>query len=313
MTNLADNPTAAETARLSVQTQVRRTAWVALPVNIVLSALKFAGGILGNSQVLIADAVHSLSDSATDVALLIGVRFWSKPPDDEHPHGHQRIETLITVTIAVSLAAVAVGLMYNALTMLHKPHGGPPRWIAFVAAVISIAVKEALCRWTAGVGRRIRSSAVVANAWHHRSDALSSVPAALAVVAGVIDPSWSFLDEVAAVVVALLILHAAWRIGWPALGQLIDTGVSAKERERIEATAKSVQAVRDIHALRTRYIGSGIGVDLHVLVDAEMTVSAGHDVASEVKHRLLADGGHVVDVVVHVEPYEGPTGSGVRQ
>jgi cation diffusion facilitator family transporter len=190
------------------------------------------------------------------------------------------------------------------LMMLHVHHAGPPRWIAFVPAVISIAVKEALYRWTAGVGRRVRSSAVVANAWHHRSDALSSVPAALAVVAGVIDPSWSFLDEVAAVLVALLILHAAWRIGWPALGQLIDTGVPEEDCRKIRATALAVDAVHDVHALRTRYIGSGIGVDLHVLVDGEMTVAAGHDVAGEVKHRLLADGPEVVDVVVHVEPYE---------
>jgi len=285
--------------------QVRRVAWVGLAVNLVLSVMKFAAGILGRSQVVVADAVHSLSDGVTDLALLVGVRYWSKPPDADHPHGHRRIETLVTVSIAVVLAGAGVALGYRALVTLRAAPAGPPGWVAFAAAVISIVTKEALCRWTAAVGRRIKSSAVLANAWHHRSDALSSVSAAVAVAGAAMAPAWSFLDHVGAVVVSLLILLAAWKIGRPALGQLIDTGAGEKDRTEIAGIALRTEGVRAVHAIRTRYIGSGIQVDLHIQVDPDMTVRRGHEISGAVKSCLLASTQDILDVVVHIEPHEG--------
>ncbi|MDY6914132.1 MAG: cation diffusion facilitator family transporter [Planctomycetota bacterium] len=283
---------------------IKRLAWISLAVNFLLSAMKFLAGIMGHSQVIVADAIHSLSDSATDIALLVGVRFWSRPPDADHPHGHQRIETMVAVSIAAVLAAVGVGLTYRALATLQEHHADRPGWIAFIAAAVSIVSKEWLYRWSAGVGRRIRSSAVIANAWHHRSDALSSVPAAAAVATAAAAPGLAFLDHVGAVLVSLFILHAAWRIGWPGLKQLADTGASARQREQICNLALQTDGVRQVHAIRTRFIGPGMQADLHILVDPEITVRQGHEIAGAVKHRLLQAGPNLMDVVVHTEPYE---------
>ena len=284
--------------------EVLRVTWVGLGANIALSILKLAAGIIGRSQAIVADGVHSLSDSSTDVAILVGVRYWTQPPDEEHPHGHRRIETVVTVFIGVLLAAVAAGLTYNALATLHERDAGSPGVIAFAAALVSIVSKEMLYRWNLSVGKRIKSPAVIANAWHHRSDALSSIPAALAVAGAAVSPSWSFLDHVGAVVVSLFILQAAWRIAWPALGQLVDTGATRMDRERIRTIALGTDGVEMVHAIRTRHIGSGLQVDLHILVDGRLTVREGHDISRAVKQRLLSEGPDVVDVVVHLEPYE---------
>lgn len=284
--------------------QVRRVTWVGLAANLALSALKFVAGVVGSSQAVVADAVHSLSDGITDVAILVGVRYWSRPPDDDHPHGHRRIETLVTSLIGLLLAIVALGIACNAIVTLHNKHAGSPGWIAFAAAVASILVKEILYRWTVRTGKRIKSPAVIANAWHHRSDGLSSVPTALAVGTAALSPSWSFLDHVGAVVVSLFILQAAWRIAAPAVGQLVDAGVSQADRDKIQEIALSVTGVEYVHAIRTRYIGSGVEVDLHVKVDADLTVRQGHDISEVVKDRLISEGPEVVDVVTHLEPYE---------
>jgi len=289
--------------------QARRVTALGLAVNMLLAALKFACGAAGGSQALVADAVHSLSDSSTDLAILIGVRYWCAPADEGHPHGHRRIETVLTVAIAVVLAGVAAGLAVNALTTLREPHGAAPGWVALVAAALSILVKEVLYRRTIRVGRRIRSSAVTANAWHHRSDALSSIPVVLAVAGARINPQWTFLDHVGAVVVSVFIFGAAWKIGWPALRQLVDAGAPERTRREIEAIALSVEPVCHIHAVRTRYIGSGLAVDLHVKVDGNLTVREGHDISEDVKRRLLDEGPDLVDVVVHLEPCDDEGGT----
>jgi len=282
--------------------QARRVTWIGLGVNLFLAALKMACGVIGTSQALVADAAHSLSDCATDLAILIGVRYWSAPADAGHPHGHRRIETVVTAAIAVVLASVAMGLAFNALVTLKEEHTAAPGWIALIAALLSIAVKEALYRRTISVAKRVKSTALMANAWHHRSDALSSVPVVAAVGGALINPAWGFLDHVAAVVVSILILGAAWRIGWPALKQLVDAGASEKELEQIRAIALGTPGVRLVHAVRTRYVGPDLSVDLHVMVDGGLSVRQGHDISEEVKRRLLADGPGLVDVVVHLEP-----------
>jgi cation diffusion facilitator family transporter len=284
--------------------EVRRITWIGLGINLILSGLKLVAGIIGNSQAIVADAVHSLSDSTTDIAVLVGVSYWSKPPDRGHPHGHGRIETLVTTGIGVALGAVAAGIAYNAVTSISQHHPRPPGLIALGAALLSIVSKEALYRWTVAVGRRIESSAVVANAWHHRSDAFSSMPVLLAVAGVRIHPGWYFLDHLGAVVVSVFIFRTGVMVAWPALRELVDAAAPARDLENIRRIAQGTEGVREVHAIRTRSSGGKFQVDLHVLVDGDMSVRRGHDVAEEVERRLVSGGPHLTDVVVHIEPYE---------
>ncbi len=287
---------------------VRRvTAW-GLVGNLFLAGAKFAAGIFGSSQALVADAVHSLSDTVTDMAVIIGSQFWAAPADTEHPHGHGRIEAIITLVIGIALAAVGLGLAYNAVATMHRPAAHNPGWIAFAVACISIGMKEWLYRWTISVGRRVRSSALVANAWHHRSDALSSVPVAIAVLGTRLRPDWYYLDQVAAVIVAVLILRAAGTIVWQTLAQLADRGVSDQQRAELYRLARETDGVRTVHGLRTRHIGAGVQVDLHVMVDPELSVRDGHLIAHQVRDHLLREDEDVVDVLVHIEPDEPELG-----
>jgi cation diffusion facilitator family transporter len=283
---------------------VRRITWLGLAVNLALVAVKFAAGYYGRSQAVLADAVHSLSDSVTDVVLLIGLRYWAQPPDETHPHGHRRIETLVTIAIGLSLAVVGLGLGWHALDTLRSGHRHVPGVVALVAAVLSIVLKEWLYRITIIAGRRLKSSAVTANAWHHRSDALSSLPVAIAVGAAIIRPDWAVLDQVSAMLVTLFILYAAWKITHPALAELVDAGASAQVRQQLAELAQGVEGVINLHHLRTRFMGGRLHVDLHIRVDARLTVHEGHEIAHRVRDKLVDEGPDVVDVLVHVEPHE---------
>ncbi|MBN2208265.1 MAG: cation transporter [Candidatus Coatesbacteria bacterium] len=284
--------------------EVKRITWIGLVINFALFVLKLAFGVLGFSKAIVADAVHTLSDCSTDVAILVGVRFWSRPPDESHPYGHRRIETVITGFIGLVLAIVGVGLIGNALATFAQKHEEGPKLIALAAGITSIVVKEILYRWTAAVGRRIKSSAVVANAWHHRSDALSSIPAAAAVGIAIIYPSWTFIDHLGAILVSFFILKVAWDISWSAIKQLIDSGASQKDCDFIRAIALRTKGVSQVHAIRTRYVGPGLLVDLHVMVSPDMPVREGHSICGAVKSALLVEGPDVVDVIVHLEPSE---------
>ncbi len=283
---------------------IARVTWIGLGVNLVLTVAKLLAGLIGSSQAVVADAAHSFSDMVTDVAVLLGAPHWTKPPDKCHPHGHARIECLITVFIGAALAVVAVGLMYESLSTLQEVHLRPPGLEALIAALISIGGKETLYRWTIAVGGRIRSSAVIANAWHHRSDALSSIPAAAAVGGAILLPSCRFLDHVGAVVVAIFILQAAWKISGNALKRLSDAGAPTETIEQIKRIALATPDVRLVHNVRTRYLGMGVAVDLHVKVDPHMTVRRGHEIAENATARLRELGPDIVDVVVHLEPYD---------
>lgn len=284
--------------------EIKRVTFIGMILNIALSAVKFAAGFFGNSQAVVADAFHSLSDCVTDVAVLIGSSYWSAPPDETHPHGHRRIETVITVFIGLALVVVALMIGWNAVSTMMDKDNEPPEMIAFIAAVLSIVVKEGLYQWTAFVGKRVKSPAMIANAWHHRSDALSSIPAAVAVIAAIVFPGYGFIDHIGALLVCIFIFHAAYKISWPALCELTDTGASQKVCDNIELLAKQVEGVKDVHKCRTRYLGSGLQVDLHVLVDPVLSVREGHDISAKVKEELIKKGPEVIDVVVHLEPFE---------
>ncbi|MCP4898657.1 MAG: cation transporter [bacterium] len=288
--------------QFSALVAVRRAAWVGLVCDVLLTLFKLAGGILGNSRALVADAVHSLTDVSTDVAVLFGSHYWSAPADEKHPHGHRRIETLITVIIGVALAAAGLGIGWDATHRLMLRTTTLPTGLALVAALVAIAVKEFLYRWTLAVGQRADSPATIANAWHHRSDALSSIPAALAVAVTLFRPSWAFVDRVGALAVCLFILHAAWRILRPALAQLIDEGAPMEKRRRLEELAVGVDGVLSAHALRTRYSGPKLHVDVHIEVDPELKISDGYFIAESVRRTLLAEDSEVAEVLVQLEP-----------
>lgn len=294
-----------ETATIESRvSQVRIVGWAGLIINLILAATKLAAGLLGNSQAVVADAIHSLSDTVTDVALIFGVRYWSAPADEQHPHGHRRFETLITVFIGLTVATAAVGIGWDAIKSFGQP-SHPPSTIALVAAVLSIGVKEALYRWTHKIGKAIGSPALIANAWHHRTDALSSVPVAIAVTVAMVDHRLAVIDQIGALVVAVFVLHAAFRIVRPALDQLVDAGAPKAHRRELERLAFDVDGVRAVHALRTRYIGSELAVDIHIEVDAHLSVADGFFIARQVKADLLEHGPNVADVVVQIEPHEG--------
>ena len=288
--------------RLSRERYVRKVTWIGLLTNIGLSGLKFAAGYFGRSQALIADAIHSLTDTTTDLAVIAGSHYWSRPPDENHPYGHRRLETLVTAFIGIMLVAAGIGIGWEAISTLHKKHATQPGWIAFYAAMASIVAKEILYRWTAAVGKKIKSPALAANAWHHRTDAISSIPVLIAVGGSLIFPSWSFLDRVGAVIVSIFILHAALKIIWPAVSELIDAGAPEEIQHKIMEIALNTRGVREVHAIRSRYISSSIQIDLHIVVDGSMSVREGHTIADTAENNIIDGIPEVLEVVVHVDP-----------
>jgi len=289
-------------SKTSREAYVRKVTWVGLLINITLTGIKFAAGYFGRSQALIADAIHSLTDTTTDVAVIAGSHFWSRPPDESHPYGHRRLETLVTVFIGLMLAAAGIGIGWDAISTLHEKDSSPPGWIAMLAAMISILTKEILYRWTVLAGKRVKSPALAANAWHHRSDAISSLPVLVAVGGALIFPSWSFLDHVGAVVVSIFIMHAALKIIWPGISELVDAGAPQDIQRKITNIACNNPGVQEVHKLRTRYISTSIQVDLHIVVDGSISVRQGHAIADAVENQILDSIPNVLGVTIHVDP-----------
>lgn len=288
--------------KTSREAYVRKVTWIGLLINIALACIKFAAGYFGRSQAMIADAIHSLTDTTTDVAVIAGSHFWSRPPDESHPYGHRRLETLVTVFIGFMLAAAGLGIGWDAVSALHDKHAAPPGWIALLAAMVSIVTKEALYRWTAMAGEKIKSPALAANAWHHRTDAISSIPVLIAVGGALIFPSWSFLDLVGAVVVSIFVLHAALKIIWPGISELIDAGAPREIQKKITDIAGHHPGVLEVHKVRTRYISTSLLVDMHIVVNGSISVREGHAIADEVELSIMDDIPRILGVIIHVDP-----------
>ena len=282
--------------------QVRGVTLVGMAVNVGIAAAKAVAGWMCSSQALIADAVHSLSDLVTDAAVVLGVKFWVAPADDEHPYGHGKIEALVTLFIALALAVVAYELgAAAARRLMEGTEAARPDLAACAVAVASIVLKELLFRWTRRVARRVKSTALEANAWHHRSDALSSVPVAAAVAAAWLVPSLAWADSAGAILVAVFILRVSWQLSKPALQELVDADIDSKAAA-VVAVAGRVPGVRGVHKARARRYGGFFQVDLHVQVDPTLSVAEGHDIGHAVKEAVCAAGLDVNDAVVHVEP-----------
>jgi cation diffusion facilitator family transporter len=290
-----------------------RITSIGVLVNVALLAVKFAAGILGNSQAMIADAIHTLSDFATDIAVLIGIRFSRKPKDEDHAYGHGKYETIAAAVVGLVLLLVGLKIGLNAIHTIFDAVRGEevpkPAQIAFWAALVSIIAKEILYRKTALVGRAIENDAVVANAWHHRSDALSSVGTALGIgLATFLGAQWTIMDPIAAIVVSFLLLKVAFDIMKDQIGGLTEQSLSADVHKEIEALALSFPDISYPHNLRTRTVGQTVVIDLHVRVNPEMRVAEAHAVVSSLEDKLRERFGADTIANVHIEPLK-PSGN----
>ena len=292
------------TAQIDENSEIKTVTIAGMAINIFLTILKIFIGFIGNSQSVIADGVHSLSDCSTDIAVLIGLKYWNEPPDECHPYGHRRIETIVAVFIGLILCLAGIGLCYQAIEKFKTGAFVVPLKITLLAALVSIIVKEFLYHWTMRVANRVKSSAMRANAWHHRTDSLSSIAVAVAISFALYNPTWAILDPLAAFAVGLFIIQAAYSITKPALKELADQGATEEELKEIEKIVLAVEGVLSVHALRSRFLGPGLQIDLHIQVDGNLSVSDGHAIAGHAKRHLLEDGPGIVDVLVHLEPYE---------
>ncbi len=276
-------------------------------VNFLLLAFKFAAGILGHSAAMIADAVHSLSDFVTDIIVLVFVRISGKPQDKDHDYGHGKYETLATALIGAILVFVGLGIAWNGLTSIWSfikgESLGEPGMLALVAALVSIVLKEVLYRYTVWVGKRVDSQSVVANAWHHRSDALSSIGTAVGIGGAILlGPSWRVLDPVAAVIVSVFIIKVAFELIGPTIDELLEKSLPDDVEDEILKAVTSVDGVRDPHNLRTRKIGNACAVTVHVRMDGDLTVNQSHALTRTIESRIREILGQGTFVSVHVEP-----------
>lgn len=290
-------------------------------INILLLAFKFAAGILGHSAAMIADAIHSLTDFVTDAIVLVFVRLGSKPTDRDHDYGHGKYETLASAIIGVSLLVVGMMICYSGVTKTyHAMCGEPlqqPGFIALAAAVASVVLKEWAYRFTVRVGRRCHSEAVVANAWHHRSDALSSVGTTVGIGGAIIlGEKWAVLDPLTAIVVSFFIMKAAWSVLSKAVGELTDGSLPKETEDEIESIVNEDKEVSVVHNLCTRRIGNRIAIEMHVRMPGETSLYVAHRHATEIEQRLKQRFGADTHISIHLEPvkvnghYEDPA---VRQ
>ncbi len=290
-------------------------------INILLLAFKFAAGILGHSAAMIADAIHSLTDFVTDAIVLVFVRLGSKPTDHDHDYGHGKYETLASAIIGVSLLVVGMMICYSGVTKTyHAMCGEPlqqPGFIALAAAVASVVLKEWAYRFTVRVGRRCHSEAVVANAWHHRSDALSSVGTTVGIGGAIIlGEKWAVLDPLTAIVVSFFIMKAAWSVLSKAVDELTDGSLPKETEDEIEKIVSEDKDVSVVHNLCTRRIGNRIAIEMHVRMPGETSLYVAHHHATEIEQRLKQRFGADTHISIHLEPvkvnghYEDPA---VRQ
>ncbi len=282
------------------------TLWGAV-VNIALTVLKIVAGVLGRSAAMIADGVHSLSDLLSDIVVIVFTHISSKGKDRDHSFGHGKFETLATLIVSVILMAVGADLMAGGVKSIIAVMGGEvlpkPGYIALAAAIVSIAAKEILYRATARTGQKVNSPVVIANAWHHRSDAFSSI-GSLAGIGGAIllGEKWTVLDPLASCAISVAIIVVAVKMALPSLAELLETSLPEDIEKEINQTAMEVAGVNDIHELKTRRNGISFIIDAHIVVSPSMTVVEAHDIATAVEDRLREKYGNETQISIHVEP-----------
>jgi cation diffusion facilitator family transporter len=294
-------PVSPEDSRPSDWPAKKRVTVVGAIANLFLAFGKIVSGVLGQSQALVADGVHSLSDLASDALVLIAARWGSHGADENHPYGHARIETAATAVVGILLLMVAAGFMIDSVGRLLEPDRLlQPGWLALVAAVVSVAVKEVLYHYTVRVARQTRSPLIAANAWHHRSDALSSLVVIVGVAGAMFGLIW--LDAVAAIVVAIMVGWVGWKFIGASVAELVDTGLSRKKLEALDELILSVEGVRGYRKLRTRRMGGQAFMDVQILLDRELRLVEADRIANQVKRLLIDKVPEMTDVVVGIRP-----------
>lgn len=288
---------------------IYRVTLVGFVVNLLLAAGKFAAGIAGRSGAMVADAVHSLSDLATDIVVVAFAKLSSKPKDETHSYGHGKYETLATILISLALAAVGIGIFRHSILAIRTVLDGgvlpQPGAVALLAAAVSIVVKEILYRYTVREGERLGSPSVTANAWHHRSDALSSLGTLVGIgCAYFLGEKWRIADPVAALVVAVFIFRIAFNLTRAGVDELLERSLPPEVEQEILDLVGADPEVHEPHNLRSRRIGAAIAIEVHVRVDAAMNVARAHELTVNIERRLRQRFGQETMIAVHVEPFD---------
>ncbi|WP_295938240.1 cation diffusion facilitator family transporter [uncultured Alistipes sp.] len=299
---------------MSSQAEIRKkkiyqVTFVGFIVNLVLSGLKLLAGIVGRSGAMIADAVHSISDLATDVVVIVFARISAKPRDEGHAYGHGKYETLATIIISIALIAVGVGIVVNSVHAFRAVAGGEllprPGVVALIAAAVSIAAKEVLYQYTVREARKVESPSLIANAWHHRSDAFSSLGTLIGIgCAYFLGEKWRIADPIAALVVAVFIFRIAFSLIRTGLNELLEASLSDEIEQEIILIVDADPAVRNPHSLCTRRIGALIAIEVAICVDGQMSVNRSHDLTVDIECRLRRRFGEGTMIVIHVEPVD---------
>lgn len=286
-----------------------RSTWISVWVNLVLTAVQIAAGVMTKSQALVADGIHSLSDLVADFVVLFAGHHAKKDADEDHPYGHHRFETAASLVLGGLLLAVGVGMLWSAAQKLQTPESVQPVHIAALwVAGGALVAKELLFRYMLAVAKRVRSSMLVANAWHARSDAASSLVVGLGIIGNL--AGYPILDPVAALIVGFMVSKMGWEFGWDALHDLMDRAADDEEVAAIRTTLLETPGVRGVHDLHTRKMGDMIVVDAHLEVDAELTIEAGHEIAVEARHRVMQRH-RVLNLMTHLDPWQKHDGDHV--
>lgn len=281
-------------------------------VNVILIVLKFIAGIVGKSSAMVADAVHSLSDFISDAIILVFVKIAGKPKDKTHDYGHGKFETLATVIIGLLLIGAGIGLMTGGIkSVIHSLNGQSlerPTILALIVAIVSILSKEWLYHYTLKAGRKLDSQAVIANAWHHRSDSISSLGTLIGISGAMfLGDRWRILDPLAAIVVSFLIIKSGYDIAKPCISELLEASLPEEKENEIIRLVMSVPGIKFVHNLRTRRIGNGIAVDLHAKMDGSLTLTEAHEKATAAENEIKRAFGDNSIINIHMEPYSDST------
>jgi len=281
-----------------------RSTWVSVGVNLLLTVTQVAVGVLAKSQGLVADGIHSLSDLVADFVVLFAGHHAKKDADEDHPYGHQRFETAASLVLGALLLAVGTGMLWSAFRKLEEPElVQQVHVVALWVAGGALAAKELLFRYMLSVAKRVKSSMLVANAWHARSDAASSLVVGIGIIGNL--AGYPILDPIAALIVGFMVARMGWGFGWDAMHDLMDRSVDETEVNAIRQTLIETPGVKSVHDIRTRKMGDMIVVDAHIEVDANITVEAGHDIAVEARQRVLQRH-RVLNLMTHVDPWRRP-------
>lgn len=281
-----------------------RSTWVSVIVNLLLTLAQISAGVFTKSQGLVADGVHSLSDLIADFVVLLANHHSQKEADDDHPYGHHRFETAASLVLGGLLLAVGIGMLWSAFKKLEAPESVPTvHVLALWVAGGALIIKEALFRYMLAVAKRVKSSMLVANAWHARSDAASSLVVGLGIIGNL--AGYPILDPIAALIVGFMVGKMGWEFGWDALHDLMDRSADDQEVCAIRQTISETPGVLGVHDLRTRKMGDLIVVDAHIEVNATLTVEAGHDIAVDVRQRVIARH-RVLNLLTHIDPAQRP-------